>query len=119
MKLMTTLLLAGALTVTAGCHKTAPTAPVPGAINTFDSTIYRALMDAQAAINSIRTDIQSGKLTETPGINTALNQVINDYNTADALWQAYHASQGQTSQAPVQAAVTKLQADVNVMVVTK
>ena len=97
---------------TVGCAKKA-TAPVPGAINTFDSTTYRALMDAQAAINSFKADVTSGKLPETPAIKTALNQVISDYNAADQLYQAYHASAGTTPQAPVQAAVTSLQTDIN------
>ena len=96
-----------------GCAKKAA-APLPaGAINSFDATTYRALADAQAAINSFKSSVSSGQVTETPAIKTALNQVIQDYNSADALYQAYHASQGQTATAPIQTAVTKLQTDVN------
>jgi hypothetical protein len=98
------------LLVCTGCAKKT-TAPVPGAINSFDSTTYRALMDAQAAINSFKADIASGKLTETPAIKTALNQAIQDYDAADALWQTYHSTGGTSPQAPLQAAVTKLTAD--------
>jgi hypothetical protein len=100
------------LCLTMACHKTAPAAPVPGAINTFDSTMYRALMDSQAAINSLKADISSGKLPETPAIKSAMNQVIQDYNSADALWQVYHSSAGAAQPAPLQAAVTRLQTDV-------
>ncbi len=98
-----------------GCQKTV-TAPVPGSINTFDATMYRALADAQAAINSFKADVQAGKVTETPAVKTALNQVITDYNAANALYQAYHASAGQTPTAQVQGAVTKVQVDINGLV---
>ena len=106
--LVVMLTLAGA-----ACHKTA-TAPVPGQLNTFDAVTYRALSDAQAAINSFKADIASGKLTETPAIKTALNQLITDYNAANTLYQAYHASGGTNpSQSVVQASVTKVQGDVS------
>jgi hypothetical protein len=110
---MKQVLLICILLISVGCAKETPTPPVPGAINTFDSTSYRALMDAQAAINSFKADIASGKLTETPTIKTVLNQVIQDYDAADALWQQYHASAGTAAQPPVQAAITKLQTDIN------
>jgi len=98
----------------AGCHSSAIKAPVPisGSVNQFDSDTYRGLMDAEAAINSLKADIAVGRLTETPTIKTALNQAITDYNAANALWQAYHATAGATQQAAVQAAMTKLNGDV-------
>lgn len=115
-KLLTVALLPFLLL--AACHKKTATAPVPGAINTFDSTTYRALSDAQAAINSFKADLAAGKLTETPAIKTALNQVIADYNSANALYQAYHASGGGTATAPIAAATTQLQTDVNNLAAT-
>jgi len=116
-RMVTVVLLAVALlTPLSACHKAVTAAPVPGAVNTFDSTIYRALMDAQAAINSFKSDVAAGNVTETPALKTALNQAITDYNAANMLWQAYHTAAGTTSSAPVQAAVTQLQTDVNNLV---
>lgn len=95
-----------------GCAaKKTSTAPIPGSINSFDATTYRVLADAQAAINSIKGDLATGKLQETPTLKAALNQVIQDYNAANALYQAYHASAGATSQTEVQTATNKLQVD--------
>jgi hypothetical protein len=115
LKIISAIVLVLAMTFTVGCAKTPATAPIPGQINAFDATTFRALMDAQAAINSFKADLASGKLTETPGIKTALNQVITDYDTANVLYQAYHAAAGTTPQPPVQAAVTQLQTDVNAL----
>jgi hypothetical protein len=100
------------------CHKSATVAPVPGAVNTFDSTMYRALMDAQAAITSFKADVASGKLTLSATGKATLNQVITDYDAANALWQTYHASNGTTAPAPVQAAITTLQTDVQKLAIT-
>lgn len=104
-------ILAAVMSVGLGCHKAVASAPVPGAVNTFDSTTYRALMDAQAAINSLKGDIAAGKLAETPAMKTALNQAITDYNTADALWQTYHSSASTAQEPALQAAINKLQTD--------
>ena len=104
------LAIAVLLTLTVACHKTV-TAPVPGQVNTFDAVTYRALSDAQAAINSFKADLSSGKVQETPAIKTALNQAITDYNAANALWQAYHASAGATATAPLAVAVNQLTTD--------
>ena len=102
----------------AACHKAVATAPVPGAVNSFDSTMYRALMDAQAAINSFKTDVAGGKLTLSVTGKAVLNQVITDYDAANALWQSYHASGGTNPQAPVQNAITTLQTDVSKLATT-
>lgn len=93
-------------------------APVPGSVDTFDAQTYRALADAQAAINSIKSDIANGKLTATPTIKAVLNQAIMDYNAANVLWQQYHASGGKTAQAPITAATNKVQTDVGQLVTT-
>lgn len=96
----------------AGCHKTA-TAPVPGSLNQFDATSYRALVDAQSSLHRIKTQQQCtvfewpatamvDGLTEpcdqTKGTFPAgqqskddLNRAIQDYNIAQAAWHAYHA----------------------------
>jgi hypothetical protein len=115
-RLSALLLLSVALILGTGvaCHKTT-TAPIPNAINAFDGDTYRGLMDAQAAINSFKADVQAGKVTLSPAGKTALNQAIQDYDAANTLWQAYHASAGTESQAPLQSAMTKLTTDVSTL----
>lgn len=108
------LAIALALSMTGGvaCHKNAPTAPIPGQINTFDGTCYRTLMDAQAAITSVRNDVASGKLILTAGQRNVFNQIIADYNTANALWQTYHA--GATNNATaLTSAINQLVVDIS------
>jgi hypothetical protein len=74
-----------------GCAAKKPAGSLPpGAINQFDATSYRILSDAQAAINSVKSDIQAGKVTPTENEKKVLNQIIADYNTANDLYQSYH-----------------------------
>jgi hypothetical protein len=81
-----------ALLFIAGCAKQV-TAPLPaGALNTFDADSYRVLSDAHAAIQSIRDDAAAGKITLNAGQKVVVNHVIADDNTADHLYQAYHAN---------------------------
>lgn len=82
--------LIATIALTVGCAKHVA-APVPGAINVFDSTSYRTLVDAQAAIQSVKADVANGKKTLNPTEKAVLNQAIQDYNIAQAAWQAYHA----------------------------
>ncbi len=106
-----TLAVVVTLALAMGCHKTV-TAPVPGQLNTFDAYAYRVLADAQAAINSFKASIQSGKVPETPTLKTVLNQAITDYNAANAAYQAWHAAGGNGPTAPVAAAITQLNSDI-------
>jgi len=93
-----------------GCAKKV-TAPLPGAINSFDSTTYQTLMDAQAAINAVKADVASGKLVPTPIQKSVLNQAISDYDLAQAAWHAYHS--GATSDtAGLTAAIDQIVADI-------
>lgn len=94
------------------CHKNTPAAPIPGQINTFDGTAYRTLMDAQAAINSVRNDVASGKLILTAAQRNVFNQIIADYNTANALWQTYHAGATNNAQA-LTSAINQLVVDIS------
>ena len=98
------------LVLMAGCAKKV-TAPLPGAINSFDSLSYQTLMDAQAAINAVKDDIAANKFTPTPTQKTVLNQAIGGYHIAQAAWQAYHS--GATSDtAGLTSAINQLVADV-------
>lgn len=100
------------LLLTAACQKQVK-APVPGAINTFDSDTFRALADAQASINSFKNDpALPSIIAKHPIVKTVLNQAITDYNTANALYQAWKATNGTAATAPVQAAVDKVNGDV-------
>lgn len=75
-----------------GCQVKANTTLPPGALNTFDADSYRVLSDAHAVVQSIHDDAAAGKVTLTEGQKALVNHVISDDNTADHLYQAYHAS---------------------------
>ena len=93
-----------------GCAKKA-TAPVPGSINSFDSMSYQTLMEAQAGINAVKSDVASNKVTLTPAQKTVLNQAIADYDLAQAAWHAYHA--GATADtAALTAAINQIVSDI-------
>ena len=89
------------LTVLVGCPASTPTTTVPpGAFSNFDATSYESLMGAQAALNSLKADLASGKLPA--AAKPALNKAIASYNAAEASWQAFHAAKSSDT-----AAVTK------------
>jgi len=111
-KLITFVVLAVLSFGTVGCHKNAATVAIPGQINTFDGYAYRSLMDAQAAIDSLKGNVNSGKLTLNASQRVVFNQIVADYNTANALWQTYHA--GATGdQAALTSALTTLVNDIS------
>ena len=100
------------LLVGLGCAAKKPAAMLPaGAINQFDATSYRVLSDAQAAINSVKSDISAGKVTPTEEEKKVLNQIIADYNSANDLYQAYH-SQATTDTAGLSRAINQLISDI-------
>lgn len=99
-----------ALAAAMGCARKVA-APLPGAINSFDSISYVTLMDTQAAINAVKDDVAAGKITLSPTQKTVLNQAIQDYDIAQASWQAYHSgATGDT--AGLTAAINQIVADV-------
>jgi hypothetical protein len=102
------------LTLSAACHKSATTnTPLPpGAVNQLDATAFRVLSDAQAAINSLKADIESGKLTVTATQKAVLNQVIAHYNAAEGLAQSYHTTGGLNDPAALTAAISQLVQDI-------
>ncbi|SRR5581483_2399287 len=106
-------LLAIALVGGLGCaSKKAASNPLPeGAINQFDATSFRVLADAQAAINSVKADIAAGRLTPTEDEKKILNQIIDDYNGANNLYQAYH-SQATSDTAGLSRAINQLVLDI-------
>lgn len=85
------LALMAALILPIGCKATAPTPPlVPNAVNQFDQDSYKALMAAQATLNSLKASVQSDP--NAASLKPILNQAIGDYNIADVAWQTYHAA---------------------------
>jgi hypothetical protein len=100
-----------ALLVLAACPSTTtsttPATLPPGALNQFDATSYTSLMGAQAVLNSVKADMS--KLP--PSAKPALNKAIASYNTAEAAWQAYHASKT-GDQAALTSAITQAVTDV-------
>jgi hypothetical protein len=107
-KLVLTLILC---LCTVGCIKaTAPTPPLPGALNSFDQTSYQTLVTAQASLNDFKASV-----TKDPNLATlkpALNQAVQDYDIAEVAWQTYHAAASAVNQAAVTAALDKVQGDV-------
>jgi hypothetical protein len=101
------------LILVAACHKNTVQAPLPaGAINQLDATAYRVLSDAQAAINSLKGDIESGKMTVTDTQKAVLNQVIAHYNVAEGLAQSYHATGGVGDTTALTNAISQLVQDI-------
>lgn len=98
------------LVVTLACHTKITT--VPGQLNTFDAYAFRVLMDAQAAIQDFKFSIEKAQLPDTPQTKNALNQAINDYNLAEAAYQAWHASGGTGSTSTVNGPLNILQNDI-------
>jgi len=100
-----------------GCHSVV--APVPGSVNTFDSTSYVSLVTADSVIETTKTDLASGAFPATiaPNVKTALNDLIKYYDIADQAYLAYHASAMQGTPTPAQqAAVTAGLASVQVFI---
>ena len=98
------------LSCSVGCAKKV-NAPIPGQINSFDATSYRALSDAQAVINSVKSDVNSGALTLSDSQKAVFNKMIADYNVGESAWQAYHA--GATNDtAALETAIDNLVSDI-------
>lgn len=107
-----------------GCKTvTAPPAPlVTGAVNPFDQDTYKALMAAQATLNSLNASYHANP-TQLASLKAPLDQAATDYNAAMVLWQTYHAAAvaGQATAAQQSAAsngLAKIQADVSSIKVT-
>lgn len=108
------LLLGSALAISlAGCKAQTvnpPTAPIAGAYNSTDQTIYTALVAAQASLQSLKASVPAN-----PALKPYVNQAILDYNIADVAWQTYHtalASNPGASSVQAQASLTAVQTDI-------
>jgi len=84
-------------------------APIPGSVNTFDSSTYQSLRVAHDIAKSLSDQAAAGKYHPTPQEKVVINQFIADINVADTVYKAYHA--GAATQAQMQTALTKVQTD--------
>ncbi len=75
----------------------------PGAIDTFDSASYDAILDYKAALDEAKAEYAKGELP--PASKEYINQAVAAYNTADSSWQLYHSGHTENIQ--------QLQADIN------
>lgn len=114
MKILLSTVLAGAMLLT-GCTHQPAQAPVPGALNTFDSNAYQALRTAHGIASSLSAQSctnngnKAGCRTFTANEKSVINQFITDLNTADVTYTAYH--NGAATQAAMQAELTKVQTE--------
>jgi hypothetical protein len=75
----------------AGCK--AANTPLPaGAINATDASLNANLQAAHAGLAQYEADVTAGKHTPDATEKTIINKVIVSLNTADALYQSYHAA---------------------------
>lgn len=97
-----------------GCAKTV-TAPIPGSINSFDSTSYQILSTAHGIAQSLSSQACSNNgnlpncFTPTTTQKNVINAFISDLNVADLVYSAYH--NGTATQAQVTSAIQKVQTD--------
>ena len=68
------------------------TTPLPtGAVNTLDAQINEDLQAAHAAVIQYEADVIAGKHTPTANEKVVVNQLIAALNTADPIYQNFHA----------------------------
>lgn len=75
-----------------GCANRAAQAPIPGAVNQFDSDTYLSLITAQAVIDQTKADLANGTFSPSvvSAVKTATNKASIAYNAALAAYTAYH-----------------------------
>jgi hypothetical protein len=112
-----TLALAMCLSVVACANKTTnpPPAPPTGSLNSFDADTNTALQTIHAFVGSMVAQNNSGAITLTVNQKALLNQLVASVNSADVIYQAWHAAGGTGPTAPVQTAVAKAQSDQNTL----
>lgn len=119
-KILIATLAVATLLLPMGCKRASvasqATPVLQGACNSYDSGMYRALIGFQASLLSLHAMLVSPNTA--PGTISALQpyvtRAIKDYNLAEGAWQAYHAaciSQPSLSPATAQAAINKVQTD--------
>jgi len=108
-KALMSLTVAASLMLPVGCaHKTVQ-APIPGSINSFDSTAYQTLRTAHDMAKSLSDQAKAGTFKPSPVEKVAINQFIADLNTADTVYAAYH--NGSATQAAAEKAINQVTAD--------
>lgn len=103
------VLAVSVVTIPTGCRHTPAQAPIPGAINNFDSSAYQTLRVAHDIAKSLSDQAAAGTFKPSPVQKTAINQFISDLNIADVVYAAYH--NGAATQAQAQAAIDKVTAE--------
>lgn len=119
-KLFASLVLGTALLVTPGCALFKAHAPIPGAVNSFDSDTYLTLVTAKGVIDQTKLDLANNAFPASfvEYVKKAVNDAVLSYNTADLTYQAYHTAAvagavTSTQQAAVTQAVNDLNSKVN------
>ena len=100
-----------------GCaNKTSTTPPAPppvGSINSTDATLYQTLSPIHDFVNSLVSQNNAGTVTLTANQKALLNQLVNDVNIADALYQAWHNAGATGPTTAITTAISRAQSDQN------
>ena len=101
----------------AGCaNKTSTTPPAPppvGSINPTDAKLYQTLSPIHDFVNSLVSQNNAGTVTLTANQKALLNQLVNDVNIADALYQAWHNAGATGPTTAITTAIGRAQSDQN------
>lgn len=126
MKKLTLALILCVMGLTAACANRPASAPIPGAVNSFDSDTYLTLVTAKGIIDQVKVDLANNAFPAAwvANIKKAVNGAITAYNVADLSYQSYHAAAlaGQATpaqQAAVGSAVTNLNSAVSSITAAK
>lgn len=80
-----------AIALPTGCKPA--NAPLPtGAVNAVDAGLNANLQAAHAAVVQYEADVTAGKHTPAAGEKAIVNNLITALNTADPLYQSFHAA---------------------------
>jgi hypothetical protein len=111
-RLLASFVLAVALT---GCGTA--TVQHPGAINTFDSNSYDALLTAQGALDQARTQYAALTDAQKRTVGPVFNKVIAAFTAAQDAYKAYHgAAAGAPDQTALQLQINQVIADIAALV---
>lgn len=92
MRKLCSIVLALGLVFSVACAKAH--APVPGAVNQFDSDTYLSIATAKGAIDEAKKELEANAFPPNIAANVkaAVNAAVTSYNFADTVYQAYHTS---------------------------
>jgi hypothetical protein len=94
-------------------------APIPGAVNQFDSDTYLSLVAAKASIDQTKAELASGAFSPAVAatVKEAVNYAVASYNVADITYQAYHTAALAGNATPAQQAeVNRAVSNLNITV---